>query len=269
MPAGSGLGGSLLTLGAGGVTYEIPVAALPYLGKGLDPNLFTVSDLLSKERSGRVPVRVGDPAARITGRYEINENGKKIAAGNAVGSSVSYGDFYTTVTLGSKPSTIRFVLNASRKGAQYPLSASSHAVWTWRSAHESGVSVPRGWACRVVPTAPHLRGRDCAAEPMMTLRYSVAGLALNGSAAAGRQSVGITVGHIQLAAAAKITGAKVQVSLDGGKTWRAARVTGSGGAYRAAFTAAAGRYVTLRVTAADAAGGKISETITRAYKIAS
>ena len=43
----------------------------------------------------------------------------------------------------------------------------------------------------------------------------------------------------------------------------------SGGAYRAAFTAAAGNYVTLRVTAADAAGGRISETITRAYKIAS
>jgi hypothetical protein len=104
---------------------------------------------------------------------------------------------------------------------------------------------------------------------MMTLGYRVAGLGLDGSAAVGRQSVGISVGHVQLAAAARITAAAVQVSFDGGKTWRAATVTGSGGAYRAAFTAAAGKYVTLRVTAADAAGGRICETITRAYKIAS
>jgi len=102
----------------------------------------------------------------------------------------------------------------------------------------------------------------------MTLGYRVAGLGLDG-AAAGRQSLGITVGHLPLAAAARITTAAAQVSFDGGKTWHAATVTGSGGAYRAAFTAPAGAYVMLRVTAADAAGGRIAETITRAYKIAS
>jgi hypothetical protein len=86
---------------------------------------------------------------------------------------------------------------------------------------------------------------------------------------AGRQSIGVTVGQPQFAAAARITSVAVQVSFDSGKTWRAATVTGSGGTYRAAFTATAGEYVTLRVTAADSAGGSISETITRAYKIAS
>ena len=58
LPAGSGLGGSLLAFGAGGVTYEIPVAAVPFLGRGLDPSLFNVGGLLRKERGGRVPVRV-------------------------------------------------------------------------------------------------------------------------------------------------------------------------------------------------------------------
>jgi hypothetical protein len=57
--------------------------------------------------------------------------------------------------------------------------------------------------------------------------------------AAGRQSIGITVGHLQLAAAARITAAAARMSFDGGKTWHAATVTGSGGAYRAAFTAPA------------------------------
>lgn len=46
----------------------------------------------------------------------------------------------------------------------------------------AGATVPRGWACRWVGTAPHLQGRDCAAEPMMTLGYRVAGLGLDGSA---------------------------------------------------------------------------------------
>ena len=103
----------------------------------------------------------------------------------------------------------------------------------------------------------------------MTLGYRVAGLGLDGSAAAGRQTVGVSVGHLQLAAAARIAAVAVQVSFDNGMTWHTATVTGSGGAYRAAFAAAAGSYVTLRVTAADAAGGRICETIARAYKIAS
>ena len=210
-----------------------------------------------------------DPGSRVTGRYEIDEDGTKIASGNPVGAGIAFGDFHTTAALGSKPSMIRFTLDAAITGANYPLSSATHTVWTWRSTHEAGATVPPGWACRWVSAAPHLRGRDCTAEPMMTLGYRVAGLGLDGSVAAGRQSVGIRVGHLQLAAAARITAVAMQVSFDGGKTWRAATVTGSGGAYRAAFTAAAGSYVTLRVTAADAAGGRICETITRAYKIAS
>ncbi len=212
---------------------------------------------------------LNDPGSRLTGSYEIDEDGKKIASGNAVGTGVTFGDFHTTATLGPKPSLIRFTLGAAITGANYPLSSATRTVWTWRSAHEAGATVPRGWACRWVSTAPHLRGRDCVAEPMMRLGYRVAGLGLDGSSAAGRQSLGITVGHLPLAAAARITAVAAQVSFDGGKTWHAATVTGSGGAYRAAFTAPADRYVTLRVTAADAAGGRIAETITRAYKIAS
>lgn len=184
-----------------------------------------------------------------------------------MGTGVTFGDFHATAALGRKPSVIRFTLDAAITGANYPLSPATHTVWTWQSAHEAGATVPRGWACRWVGTAPHLRGRDCVAEPMMTLGYRVAGLGLDGSVAAGRQSVGIGVGHLQLAAAARITAAAAQVSFDGGKTWRAATVTGSGGAYRAVFTAPAGAYVTLRVSAAGAAGGRIAETITRAYKI--
>ena len=41
--SGSGLAESVVTLGLGGKAYQIPAAALPYLGKGLDPGLFQIS----------------------------------------------------------------------------------------------------------------------------------------------------------------------------------------------------------------------------------
>ena len=80
----------------------------------------------------------------------------------------------------------------------------------------------------------------------------------------------VTAGHLQLAKAASVTGASVQVSFDGGKTWHRASVTAlRGGRFRAEFTAPAGASITLRTTAHDAADGSITETITRAYATAS
>jgi hypothetical protein len=55
------------------------------------------------------------------------------------------------------------------------------------------------------------------------------------------------------------------LSVDG-RTWHRVTLTGAGGTCRAAFTATAGSYLTLRVTAADAAGGGICETIIRALQ---
>lgn len=57
-PAGRGLAGALLTLGLGGQTYEIPAAAIPYLGRGLALNLFDLGRLRGAERDGRLTVRV-------------------------------------------------------------------------------------------------------------------------------------------------------------------------------------------------------------------
>jgi hypothetical protein len=105
-------------------------------------------------------------------------------------------------------------------------------------------------------------------QPMMTLGYRVARLALNETAPPGRQAFGLTVGHGPLTHAARITGATVQVSFDNGRTWHDAALSGRAGHYTASYTAAAGRDVTLRISAADAAGGRITETITRAYRIA-
>jgi hypothetical protein len=97
------------------------------------------------------------------------------------------------------------------------------------------------------------------------LGYAVGGLALNGTTKPGAQSLTVTVGHLQLAAAQKVTKVTVQASFDGGTTWTTAAVTGQGDSYHAHFTAPADRDVTLRVVAVNAARAEESETITSAY----
>ena len=205
--------------------------------------------------TGYVPVQNGT----ASGSYQIRQNGKTIASGNPLNSNE---DFYTQVTLSPKPSVISFTLTAKRTGPPFTLSTATSTTWTWRSAHESGTTVPKYWYCSLA--ANH----NCAPQPLPTLSYAVGGLALNGTTAPGAQSLTVTVGHLQLAAAQTVTKVTVQASVNDGKTWTSAAVTGSAGTYRARYTAPPSRHVTLRVTATTATGSQISETITRAYATA-
>jgi hypothetical protein len=103
---------------------------------------------------------------------------------------------------------------------------------------------------------------------MMTLDYDVHRMSLRGATPPGRQVIGLAVGHLQLGGHAAITGATVQASFDGGRTWHRATVTRAGaGQFTASFTAPAGAEVTLRTRATDAAGGSIAETIQDAYRV--
>lgn len=211
----------------------------------------------------RLGVLIKQTPAGLSGSYRIDENGKKIAGGNAVTGTGPTTEFFTQATLGSAPSTVRFTLAVARTDARFPLSSSTRTVWQWRSVPVTGAQLPRGWSC-----TPFARARDCAVEPMMTLNYAVTGLTLQDTAPAGNQSVHVAAGHLAAATASAITRAAVSVSFDGGTTWQPAKITGSNGNYTASFTAKAGAMVTLRTTATDAAGGNITETITGAYQTA-
>jgi hypothetical protein len=197
----------------------------------------------------------------VSGTYRIDQDGTKIAGGSAVTQASPYGEFYTQATLTPRPSMIRFSLDLTRTGADSPLSTATRTTWTFRTAPPGSAVLPAGWSC-----APLQRNRGCATQPMMTLMYRVARLALNGTAPAGRQVLRVLAGHLQAVRAAPVTQAAVSVSFDGGKTWHRARVSGHGGRYAAAFTAPPGALVTLRTSAADAAGGTVTETITSAYR---
>jgi hypothetical protein len=202
------------------------------------------------------------------GHYRVDYGGAQVAAGDAAAAATGAPDLDLRVRLRSKPGTVRFALSASRTGKAYPLSPRSQTVWTWRSAPEPRLTLPRGWRCGPSPaSAPP--PRHCAVQPMLTLRYRVAHLALDGSTAPGRQVLAITAGHLQLSRAAPISSVRARVSFDSGKSWQPASVTRRGdGRFDAVFAAAAGARVTLRVRAADAAGGSITETIDRAYRVA-
>lgn len=211
------------------------------------------------------------PAGRITGHYEIDQNGKVIASGNPLKGLKEVGplgEFHASVPLRPRPSMVSFVLDAARTGPIFTLSTVSRTVWTWRSARDGGARVPAGWGCVLRPTGV-AAGHECAVQPMLTLGYRVAGLSLGGSVPAGAQAVHVSVGHLQLATAARVTRAKAAVSFDGGKTWHHAKVSGHRGRYTVSFSAPAGTRVSLRTSAADAAGGTITETILSAYQTTS
>jgi hypothetical protein len=158
-----------------------------------------------------------------SGSYLIDQNGKTVAGGKITSGPAGSGAFTTQAALSPDPSTITFKLNASRSGPFFPLSTATSTVWTWRSVHESGDTLPRGWYCDDATSSSH-----CGVEPSLM----------------------------------------VQVSFDDGTHWQLARVVGAGGTYHVAFTAPAGTYITLRTKATDAAGGSITESITRAYRTA-
>jgi len=203
--------------------------------------------------------------SKITGNYALYQNGTKIAGGDAVRSTGGGPLLVAQAKLKSRPSAIRFVVNAARTGRNYRLSTMSRDVWTWRSQPEPHAVVPAPWLCGITPSGRAVR--RCVVQQMLTLSYRVGGLSLAGTARPGRQVLDLAVGHLQQAAQSRITRAGVRFSVNGGRTWQRASVRSAGaGRFRAQFTVPRSREVTLQVTARDATGATITETIRAAYR---
>ena len=248
-------GTNMNLIGAANLFAEIPSASRS--GNTLTLDVTPFSDNQPGHLGSGFEGGIFGATGKVTGSYEIDQNGKKIAGGNA---PLTSSDLYTQARLSAKRSVIKFAVSASRTGRAYGLPASSRTVWTWPSARQAGVAPPAGWFCP--------GGQTCVVQPMMTLEYSVPGLRLNESASPGRQVLDFSAAHLQLAAPAAVTRATVQVSQNGGKTWRTVAVAPTGpGRFRATFSDKWAGAVALRVTAADSAGSQIKETILSAYKV--
>ena len=204
-------------------------------------------------------------STKVSGRYAIYADGKRIAGGNAVQATGGSDALDVRAKVSPRPSVIKLVLTASRASRSFPLSAASRDVWTWPSRPEPRASLTGPWICFPALTNPD---RHCAVQGMLALRYLVAGLSLSGTTAPGPQQVNLTVDHLQEAPSSPVTSVGAQVSFNGGQTWQQATVQRKGPArFSLAFTGNPS-LVTLRVTARDAAGDTITETLPAAYRIA-
>lgn len=107
--------------------------------------------------------------------------------------------------------------------------------------------------------------------PAMTLDYHLATDETNTSVAPV-QVLDLLVGHVNYdgqGSCAPITGASAQVSFDGGTTWQRASVAGAAGHYAVTWPNKPGTSPSIRVTATDANGGAITQTVTSAYTVGS
>jgi hypothetical protein len=128
-----------------------------------------------------------------------------------------------------------------------------------------------------LPAADSCEGQSastpCQILPALTLGYHLATSEHNTSSAPV-QVLRLRVGHTSYDGAgsdAAITSAAVSVSFDGGTTWQRATMAGSAGQYTATWpnpASARGSDPEITVTAADAIGGSITQTVTSAYTIA-
>jgi hypothetical protein len=158
----------------------------------------------------------------------------------------------------------RLILDIDRAGAA--LSTHSHTEWTFHSQHSGATTVPSTWDC---DTNGNHAG--CSAVDLLAPHYALA-QSMTGTVPTGVEALALTIGHSTNLPAPAVNAATVSVSYDGGATWTPATVTTAGtGRYLAIWTnaaATAGKHLSFRVTATDAAGDTLTQTVIDAVAIA-
>ena len=90
----------------------------------------------------------------------------------------------------------------------------------------------------------------------------------NAAARNARVELVLAATHQQGSIAPAVRQMSVEVSYDDGATWEEASVEGGRGNFVASYRhAAAGDYVSLRIHARDTAGGRLEQTLIRAYRL--
>jgi hypothetical protein len=198
---------------------------------------------------------VSVPAHGHGSHFRLYENGKLI--GNEYD---SWGDVFSVPT---GTATYRVIDDVSRTQDGFVGSTSSTVDVTFRSAAGSGARVPRNWDCLS-------SGGPCTVLPILQARIPLP-TDLNGVLPIGVSTTAVTVGQAPGATQSKITSMKLQMRFNGEKSWNSVPVIPLGhGQFRAVLanpSTMAGHSASLRLTATDAAGGRIVETVANAYKV--
>ncbi len=199
------------------------------------------------------------PHGARTARLRIYRDGRLLADENNIAVAL--------VPASARKATYRLLFQLDRGATGALLSTRTRTDLTFRSSARQGRAIPANWTC--TPTDPQPEA-GCAALPLLEVRAPLP-VDLNGELPWGRHPLGVTVSHAPGAAAIPITRLVVATSTDGAMWRRAPIVQQSDGRYRAqlvAEPASAGLPVALRITARDAAGGTLRQTIRAAYTIA-
>lgn len=195
--------------------------------------------------------------------YALDENGRRIATGT--------GMLQGLFAVDRQAATYRLTYDVTRAEPWWTQSTSVQTQWIFRSAAEAGPG-PAGWTC--------LDGSaDCTPIPLLTARYQLPGGML-GRERPGPTTLGLRVGHFQDSAGsgsrppeqgAAVTGVSAAVSFDGGAVWSATRITGRPGHYTVRYAnppaSATDGFAAIRISARDAAGGELTQTVLNAYAI--
>jgi hypothetical protein len=182
---------------------------------------------------------------------------------------------FAQVPMSPSPANYRLVLNQSRQAPWWPTTTQTDTTWTWNSQERPPDPLPPGWTC---PTKggggrTPLDTTGCSFEPLLFVGYQTGAGADDVVPAGSQATVGLSVGHQKGAAATPITGVTAKVSFDDGSTWTSVTPTRTGsGQYQISYQQPAldqtSGFASLQVTATDAAGNSIDQTVIRAYPLA-
>ncbi len=208
------------------------------------------------------PDHVGVPVFGGSTHYTLYQNGVMVVdAVNAVGASLA--------GVPNAPTTYREVLDTDLRNV--PGLTESTITHTELTFHYAPGTTPD----QTLPTAVSCSRDDsiaapCQILPVLSLDYHLA-TDLTGVSRSSVQALRFDVSHLTYlghGSHSPITAASVSVSFDAGKSWTSAVVHGTAGHYLALWrnpASATAISPAIRVTARDAAGGSISQTIFNAY----
>jgi hypothetical protein len=188
-------------------------------------------------------------------RMALYRNGRKLAAAsNRTGAQIA-------VPAGKGRYRLHLAVD---RGYQHVHTATAMTTdLTFVSSARNGGGLPASWHC------PFPRGRTCTALPALTARLALP-TDLTGRIGQGRATACLTIAPFDPAIFTRITSAAVFTST-GGTFSRAPLLRTANGRYRVTLgdpPSAAGKPVTVRITATDARGDRIVQTTRAAYLVA-
>ncbi|MCO5994377.1 hypothetical protein [Actinoallomurus rhizosphaericola] len=193
------------------------------------------------DRLHYTPVNLLSDAAGNWGFDQFTIANVKLRAG---AKTLALDAYEPDVTLGRSAATYHLDVTATRDAAEATLSDRVQVSWVFTSA----------------------RTKKKTALPLTTVRFAPRGLDGRNAAAPGSTTeIPVRVVTNSGATAHAVRTLKVEASTDGSKTWQSLPVANG----VASVTNPAGLgFVALRATVVDSAGSQVTETVSRAYRVA-